>query len=72
MTASALWVAFGAGMLAGIYVYALWAEPVPPAKEGEPVNLRRYLRKYRRAMKAAAKARGIMASTSAERSEGER
>jgi len=58
MTASALWVAFGAGMLAGIYVYALWAEPVHPTKEGEPVNLRRYLRKYRRAMKASAKARG--------------
>jgi hypothetical protein len=77
MTASALWVAFGAGMLAGIYVYALWFEPLPLAEEDEPVYVSRHLRQYRREIKrlkkalAAAKARGTMPSMSSERSEEE-
>ena len=78
MTASALWVAFLAGMLAGVYFYVLWAEPLPLAEEDEPVYVSRYLRQYRREIKrlkkelAVAKARGSMPRTSSERSAGAR
>ena len=77
MTASALWVAFGAGMLAGIYVYALWFEPLPLAEEDEPVYVSRHLRQYRREIKrlkkalASAQARGTMSSMTSKRSEEE-
>ena len=51
MSASALWVAFGVGMLAGVYVYALWFEPLPLAEDDEPRYVSMHLMKYRREIK---------------------